>query len=397
MSFGKGVVNTIRLFFCGLFMGIAEIIPGISGGTVAFVLGIYQPFLDSIKSLNMEAFKLLFKGQFKAFFEKLSWRFLLPLFLGSAVAFIALAKVFAFMLGHEVYRVYLFALFMGLILASTIYCGRRVRPWSLRHIALFLLCAALSFAFTGGGMSTRSSNESFAVHIPQDKVTTANRVDNYDLDREMLGGVSAATLNAMIAKRIITHDTKVYHYASDRYGLAGEFADGHFKPGVDFYLIFCGMVSISAMLLPGVSGSYLMTVLGAYPTVIGALADFIEGAKSLTLNVEAAWVILSVSIGIIIGALTFARVVSWLMSRYAGITIAALTGFMVGSMRCLWPFWSYGYHLQPLRIDHGPQLQVVSPIMPDTGSPIFFVATALVVVGFVCIISFEFFNTEKDN
>ena len=103
-----------RLFFCGLCMGAADLIPGISGGTIAFIFGFYQPLLENLKTFNLSAFQNLFKGKFKDFFQQVAWKFLLTLVSGIFCALICLVDLFHFILSHEIYRIYLYSTFLAL-------------------------------------------------------------------------------------------------------------------------------------------------------------------------------------------------------------------------------------------------------------------------------------------
>src|SRR5262249_21379145 len=149
-------------------------------------------------------------------------------------------------------------------------------------------------------------------------------------------------------------------------------------------------LAICAMLLPGISGSYLLTILGAYPIVIGALADFTLGLKHWTFDSEAFLILASIAIGIVIGAIVFSRAVSWLLRNHHDIAIAFLSGCMVGALRTVWPFYSYSYVLHPLRLDKGPLLQPEYAYFPDLTSSLFIKAFLLAVAGAAVVFSIEF-------
>jgi len=389
----------LRTMVGGACMGVAEIIPGISGGTVAFILGFYQELIDSIKTLNFSALKLLLSLKVREFFRSIAWRFLLPLVFGMVGSLLSLARLMSALLEHEQCRCYLFAVFMGLIVASALYCARQVQRWCPKNIVALLVCVGLSYFVTSMVKTDEETTAtSFDVHLPREHVLERGRyqvIDNYDAEKEMLRGVSVATLSAMIAKQVVTPDTSVYSYAAQRYGLARDFADGHFHRNIDGWLVGCGAVGVSAMLLPGISGSYLFVALGVYPVIVGALADFVEGLWQWSLNGEACFILLSVLIGIGLGGLLFVQVISWLFRRHTDMATAMLTGFMVGSLRCVWPFWSYHYYLEPLQLHKGPRLHIEHPILPDIGSTVFWSACILMLIGFMIVIVFETFSSKE--
>lgn len=242
--------NGWTLFFCGLCMGTADLVPGISGGTIAFILGIYQPLLESLKSFNAP--------------RKTEWRFLATLVSGILTAILSFAHLLHSALSHDVYRVYLYAGFFGLILASFIFCVRQVNTWNWK-IALGLFLGAASAYFL----------------------------------TEKTGSHSQAVIDL--------------------------------SPGFCLWLMVCGALAVCALLLPGISGSYILTLLGVYPTVIQALVNF-------TRSLEALAILASLGIGILVGAAIFAKAVSWLLKEYPNMSLAVLSGFMIGAIRSLWPF-----------------------------------------------------------
>lgn len=260
----------LYLYFCGLCMGAADLVPGISGGTIAFIMGFYYPLLESLKTINSQTGQLLLKGQLKPFFQQIAWKFLLPLGAGIASSFVLLSGFIHFILSHEIYRTYLYAFFTGLVVASTLFCFRQIREWRFSYVAMLLVGAVIAFLFTGPQVATVGMYTSIAF--------------------------------------------------------------------VDPWLILCGAMAISAMLLPGISGSYLLTLLGIYPAAIGALAHFISSLKAGHFDVVAFSLLLSLFIGIVGGLFSFARVVSWLLRGYPNATLSLLTGFMIGGIRSVWPF-----------------------------------------------------------
>ncbi len=291
-------------------MGCADIVPGISGGTVAFIMGIYSNLIESIKSVNVYT---LCTGRFKDFFTRIAWKYLLALLSGIAFSLATLAHFIDYVLGHETYRILLYSGFLGLILASALFCAKLVKQWRFPHLMSLFVGALAAYLLTGSTV-----------------------------------GASEASYRA-------TH-------------------------GLDPWIILCGAIAVSAMLLPGISGSYLLTILGTYSVVIGALADFVRN-----FDLSAFYILASMLIGIVIGALLFSHVVSWLLKHFHDMTIALLTGFMIGALKSVWPFWTYGY----VFLEKGPQLIVLEPILPDAASLLFCAALAFALLGFAAVFALE--------
>jgi putative membrane protein len=311
----------VQLFFSGICVGGADIVPGISGGTVAFIIGIYEDLLKSIATFNLSAFQLLFTGKFSQFFDKVAWQFLLAVFSGVAVAFLTLAKLFLFLLNHEVYRMWLYASFMGLVAGSVIYCLRQVKEWNFSRIVGMILAACFAYVLTGAELLQRSESSA----------------------------LSSSWL-------------------------------------VDPWIVLCGSLAVSAMLLPGISGSYLLTVLGMYGLILGSLMDWLQSIAQGGFDMAAFKVVFSMSLGIVLGGLLFSRVVLFLLDRFRALTLASLIGFMIGALRAVWPFWSYSYD--------GAKLQALSPIIPSLSSEVV-VTPLFTAVGFLLVVSVERLFSKK--
>ena len=243
--------NQLNLFLKGVAMGAANVIPGVSGGTIAFVTGIYDELIDSLKSFNGEAIKLLFKGDFKALFEHINIKFLIVLFLGVGVSLLTLGKGLDYLFKN--YPIPVWGLFFGLILASVIQVGQSIKKWS-----------------TGTIVST-------------------------------LAGTIIAVALAFV-KPAAENDAS-------------------------WYLIICGVVAIASMLLPGLSGSFVLILLGNYQLIM------LTAIPHLDIRV-----ILLVGIGAVIGFLILSHSISYLMKNHENQTIGALTGFIFGSLMIIWPW-----------------------------------------------------------
>lgn len=245
----RGLKHYLYVAFSGLTMGAADVVPGVSGGTMAFIMGVYEELVDALKSFNWRLLLLLVRLRFRDAVAAVPWRFLAVLGAGIAAAVLALAGPVGWLLDHH--PVPLFAFFFGLVLASIVTVSARLR-WSVTTGLCLLSGAALAWWLAG----------LVPVAMPHDAVT----------------------------------------------------------------LFLSGAAAITAMILPGISGSFILLVLGQYEFVIDAVRD------------RDFWAILPFAKGAICGILPFVRVLSWLLRRHHDITIALLIGFMVGSLRRIWPF-----------------------------------------------------------
>lgn len=380
------------LFLCGICMGAADLVPGISGGTIAFILGFYQPLLESLRTLKWSAFQCLFKGQWDQFSKRVAWKFLLTLLAGVACAFISLANIFHYILAHEVYRIYLYATFLGLILASFVFCVRQIQVWKGKMIVGLCIGALAAYFLTDTTLAPASDGE-FAIPIEIKSQDIALR--NYDSSHQLLTGLSSQTLSVLLAQGLLQDTTPVYNQQRVLIGLAGELVMPYHFSLFNGWLVMCGALAICALLLPGISGSYILTLLGVYPTVIESLVEFLNALGRFSFNLEAFSVLWSLGIGIVFGALAFAHVLSWLMRHYPNQSLALLSGFMIGAIRSVWPFWSYEYVMVPLKLYKGPQLVALRPFFPSWDSPLVWQALLCAIVGFTVVFALEAYVKRK--
>jgi len=231
-------------------MGGFDIIPGVSGGTVAFITGIYEELIASIKSIDLAALKLLLTGKFLSFWAKINGRFLMVLLSGILVSLLSLANIISgLLLNHPIQ---LWSFFFGLILISAMVVCRDIRNWGVIILLSLLFGCLIAFIITS--------------------VTPTETPDS--------------TLAIFLS----------------------------------------GAIAICAMILPGISGSFILLILGKYTFILNAL-------KELDLGV-----ILVFASGCLIGLMAFSRLISWLFNKYHDITIAILAGFMIGSLNKVWPW-----------------------------------------------------------
>ena len=240
-------------------MGAADVIPGVSGGTIAFIMGIYDEFVGSLASINMEAVKLLFSGKFKAFWKHINGSFLLSLVIGIGISVVALAGIMQYLLANKPIQTWAF--FFGLIVASSIFIIRGISGWKLREI-LFLI---------------------FGVIL----------------------GITICTLSPT------------------------QTPDGL------WFIFLSGAIAICAMILPGISGSFILLILGKYQYIMGVISDLVSGV-----NIGQNILIIGVfGIGAVIGILAFSKLLHWLLARWEKETMIVLAGFIIGSLVKVWP-WS---------------------------------------------------------
>ncbi len=232
-------------------MGAANVIPGVSGGTIAFITNVYDELIHSLKSLDLKAIRLLFSGRFSELSRHVNLGFLFFLFSGVAISIISLGKLLSFL--FDFYPIYVWAYFFGLIIASVYYVGRTIKYW---HPGTFLAL--------------------------------------------VVGTISALAIAYL-------------NPASQNDNL--------------LYLIICGVVAMASMLLPGLSGSFVLILMGNYQLIfLEAIPDF---------NIR---IILPVVFGSIIGFVFLSRIIAYLLDRYRDFTIALLTGFILGSLLIIWPW-----------------------------------------------------------
>nr|NGY95955.1 hypothetical protein [Neochlamydia sp. AcF84] len=353
------------LICLGLCMGTADIIPGISGGTIAFIMGFYEDFLSSLKTFNRLAFKTLLKGHFREFFKLIAWKFLSGLLIGIIVAMLCLAHLVSYLLNHETYRSLLYATFFGLIIAATLLCMSQIKRWTLLSIFLFTSAASLAFCLTQSSSMASSPTADNLYDIKIDNIVSDKPLRNYDFSTHTLKAVPASMLSAMLAKGAIPPTTLAYNYKLATWGPLEAFLFNSKSKSLDPWIIFCGALAVCAMLLPGISGSYLLSILGMYTRAVGALADFSSSLKNGHFDYPSFLILANLLLGIFLGALFFSRFISWILDKHHDLAIASLTGSMIGAIKAVWPFWSYRYALLPLHLEKGAQLETLEPILPS--------------------------------
>lgn len=379
------------VFLCGLCMGIADLIPGISGGTIAFILGIYQPLLNSLKTLNWTAWQHFINGRWKLLSKHIAWRFLVFLLLGVFCAFMCFAKCIHFLLEHEIYRVYVYGGFFGLILASFVFCLKQIKQWNKQIVLGIFLGILVAYALTGTSFTQVQGN--YAIELKVDAVP--HQLNNYNSNHSLLTGLTLQSLTSLMQQGFVHNSTPIYNNQHLLIGLAGELITPTPASFFNTWMIFCGAMAVCALLLPGISGSYILTLLGVYPLVLSSLVEFTQGLLKGNLHFESFTILASLGLGILIGVLAFTRTLAWILKMYPDQALAVLSGFMIGAIRSIWPFWTYDYAFIPDKLYKGPQLVFLQPYIPAWHSPLVLYALLCAITGFMSVFLLEYLTKQK--
>lgn len=312
LSHPKTPFEYLRLYFTGFSMGAADIVPGVSGGTMAFILGVYETLINAIKSANLDVVKMALKFDVKGVVDAIPFRFLITLGLGLMTAVLLLANLLHDLLHDQ--PTFLFAFFAGLIVASIIAIGVKVR-WMLNAVVAFLVATAFAFVLVGFG--TDDGDPTGAVITAVEDGVGIDEARNLLIEELQAQNVEnpAELTDSLIAAAQTGENVDV---------VEDEIIELLYDPSSPLVLFFSGMIAICAMLLPGISGSFILLILGQYAIVLGAVKTF---------DIVS---IAAVGAGAVIGIIAFSRVISWLLKNYENVTVAALVGFMLGSLRLIW-------------------------------------------------------------
>lgn len=283
----------------GFAMGAADVVPGVSGGTMAFILGIYDELLDAIHSVDMNFIRRIFTLKWREAFDNFPWQFLLALALGIGTAILTLANALHWALENK--PVYIWAFFFGLIVASIITVRKRVGTWSAVNIL-----AAL-----------------------------------------------AATVGAYILVGLTPSET----------------------PHTPLLLFLSGAFAICAMILPGISGAFILVLLGKYAYVLAAVKNFDFVTVAL------------VGAGAVIGLLAFVRLLRWMLNKNHDLVVSILTGFMIGSLRKVWP-WK---ELEPISETFIKETNFI----PAAFNSEVFIAVLFMVAGIALVLVMEYFANRS--
>lgn len=283
----------------GIGMGAADVVPGVSGGTIALIVGIYEELVNSIKSVNLHALKLLFTFKFADFWRQINGSFLLSVVSGILISIYSLAKLVTFLL--ENHPVMIWAFFFGLVLSSIYYVVKNVSEWNVKNVFMFLVGTAVAYYIT---------------------IVTPTSTTN------------------------------------------------------DLWFIFLsGAIAICAMILPGISGSFILLLLGKYEYMMSAV-------KNLDI-----FLLVVFAAGALVGIVLFSRLLSYLLANFYNITISLLSGFMLGSLNKVWP-WK-------LPVSYAPDGSVLTErnILPDA---YMWEGIVLILVGVAVVVILETVSSRKE-
>ena len=298
----RSVRNTITLAVKGICMGSADVIPGVSGGTIALITGIYEDLIAALRSLDTKMVRKLLKFDMKGAIADIHIRFLLTLFSGIIIAVISLAQLMNYLLHHH--PVPIWSLFFGLIMASILAVGKQVTDW--------------------------------------------------------VGKAGICFIAGMLAATVIVNLIPIQ------------------TPEALWFILLCGIVAICAMILPGISGAFILLILGKY--------EFITAALKNPFMVENIIIILIFCLGCVIGLVGFSRVLNYLLARFHNLTLAFLAGLITGSLMKIWP-WKQVLKTEVIR---GKEHTIWGrPILPDSFDGEVWIAIILMILGFLGILIIE--------
>jgi len=340
----------LGLFLRGLGMGAADVVPGVSGGTIAFITGIYERFVQALRSLSARPIVELVRGRPTSALVALrafDWALLLPLGAGIVVAIVMLSRVITGLMESRPGPTY--ALFFGLIAASAYAPIARIPRVGARHVGAIALAAILAFFVVGltsdaPPMQTTADPAGATHALALEKVRAPADADALDLVRDdqtlALFDPDEVIEQAPERVELIRSETELEAFVAFHDELT---ILEPARPTLA-YIFLCGVIAISAMILPGLSGSFLLLLLGVYHAVFGALhrvvdyLTFWSDPDALTaLSARPAWgdgaLVGVFLVGVAVGLATFSRIVAWLFERAHDVTMAALTGLMIGALR----------------------------------------------------------------
>ena len=313
--------QSLSIIFKGLAMGAADVVPGVSGGTIAFISGIYEELITTIHNVDIGIFKTLKKEGIKKVWQRYNLGFLASLFTGIVISILSLAKVITMLLGQ--YPVLVWSFFFGLVIASIIYIAKQITNYSPKTIIALVLAGVFSYGIT-------------------------------------------------LAKPIA--DTESI-----------------------WFLFFAGFIAIIAMILPGISGAFILLLIGGYTIVIGAINKLLEAVSTFNITSlgNALLKIGVFALGAIAGLKVFSGILNWMFANHKNTTLAVLTGFMIGALNKIWPWKEV---LQYRKNSHGEEIPFIErSILPGGyhADPKIMAALFCMLAGFMIIFLLEFVANKK--
>lgn len=319
----RNILQYLLITAKGMAMGAADVVPGVSGGTIAFISGIYEELIETINSLDFGFFKTWKTNGFSKAWKKYNLSFLLALGAGVIVSILSLARLIIWLLEHH--HIAVWAFFFGLVVASVLYVGVQVTQWRFATILALVLASAASYLITIG-----------------EPITT---------------------------------------------------------PDNNWFLFFAGFIAIIAMILPGISGAFILLLLGAYTNVMGIVTQLGDGiiGTNTDLLLEASLKLLIFALGAVTGLKVFSKVLNWMFTHKKNLILAILTGFMIGALNKIWP-WK---KVLEYRINSsGEEIPFLEQsILPNNfnGDPQVINAVLFAVLGFLTIFLLERIAVKKDS
>lgn len=303
----RRLIDYLIITLKGVAMGAADAVPGVSGGTIAFISGIYEELISTISNIKLSLFKTLFKDGIKTFWKDANGNFILALLAGIIVSFVSFMKLAKYLL--EEHPVLIWSFFFGLIIASIYFVGKQITKWNIGTIIAFILGTIVAY---------------YISTIPSQESTNSN-----------------------------------------------------------YFLFIAGAIAICAMILPGISGSFILIILGAYKTLSNAIHDV--DFKKITIF----------ALGALIGLLSFSHVLKWLFKNYHNTTLAILTGFILGSLNKVWPWKkTLSWYTNSKGIKTPVMQESISPFNFEGNNQLLF-AIILMILGFLTIFILEKLGSKK--
>jgi putative membrane protein len=305
----RSTIAYLGIMIRGMAMGAADVIPGVSGGTIAFITGIYEELIDSLSNINLKALKTLKNDGMKSFWTYINGNFFVALFLGIAISVFSLAKLVTFLL--ENHPVLLWSFFFGLVLASGLLIMKTIRKWNIANVFAIILGTAIA------------------------------------------GVISSIEVTA--------------------------------SGGDLWYILLSGAIAICAMILPGISGAFILVLLGSYDIVI-------NGIKDVNLTVIGLF-----AVGCVIGLLSFSRLLKYLFAHFKNFVLALLSGFLFGSLWKIWP-WKNETGSEPIIVhSDGKKDWMMTNVLPENyiGDDHLLMAIVMGVLGLVVVMLMGFVGPKE--
>jgi putative membrane protein len=294
------------LFIKGMSMGIANVIPGVSGGTIALITGIYEDLINSLKSFDTKSLKLITSLNFSGFIKYTNLYFLIAVFGGSIASVFSIASLFKYLFTH--YPILIWAFFFGLIIASIYFVGKRITKWNTATIISLVIGTGIALS---------------------------------------LSFITPATENENL-----------------------------------FFVFICGIIGISGMMLPGLSGSFILILMGNYELLM------------VTAVTELNLVLLGVFLlGSAFGLMSFSHILAWVFKHYKNPTLALLTGFILGSLSIIWPWKEVA---ESIIINGREKIIAYNWYLPNELNTQTVLAILLIIIGVLSVYALENFAPKKD-